>query len=80
MAGHYKVNETLIIDTHGAEIINPVYDLFDFTMQQLQHDIPVLLERDFNIPELSELQTEINNLQKIKQNVLKTNSHATNKQ
>jgi len=78
MAGHYQVNERLIIDTHGAEIIDPVYDLFDFTMQQLQHDIPVLLERDFNIPGLSELQTEINNLKQIKQNALKTNSYATN--
>lgn len=78
MAGHHQVNEKLIIDTHGAEIIHPVYDLFDFTMQQLQHDIPVLLERDFNIPELSELQTEITNLKQIKQNALKTNCYATN--
>lgn len=78
MAGHYQVNEKLIIDTHGSEIINPVYDLFDFTIQQLQHDIPVLLERDFNIPELSELQNEIYHLQQIKQNVLKTNCYATN--
>lgn len=78
MAGHYQVNEKLIIDTHGAEIIDPVYDLFDFTMQQLKHDIPVLLERDFNIPELSELQTEINNLKQIKHNALKKNSYATN--
>lgn len=78
MAGHYQVNEKLIIDTHGAEIIDPVYDLFDFTMQQLQHDIPVLLERDFNIPELSELQTEINSLKQIKHNALKINSYATN--
>jgi len=78
MAGHYQVNENLIIDTHGAEIIHPVYDLFEFTIQQLQHDIPVLLERDFNIPELSELQTEITNLQQIKQNALKTTCYATN--
>lgn len=77
MAGHYQVNERLIIDTHGAEIIDPVYDLFDFTMQQLQHDIPVLLERDFNIPDLIELQTEIDNLQQIKQNTLNINNYAT---
>jgi len=78
MAGHYQVNEKLIIDTHGAEIIHPVYDLFDFTMQQLQLDVPVLLERDFNIPQLSELQTEITNLQNIKKNALKTNCYAIN--
>jgi uncharacterized protein len=78
MAGHFQVNEKLIIDTHGAEIIDPVYDLFEFTMQQLHDDIPVLLERDFNIPELSELQTEIENLKQIKQNSLKTKFYANN--
>lgn len=76
MAGHLKVSEKLIIDTHGAEIIDPVYDLFDFTMQQLQRDVPVLLERDFNIPALSEMQLEINTLRKIKENVLKPISYA----
>ena len=70
MAGHFQVNEKLIIDTHGAEIINPVYDLFDFTIKQLKKDIPVLLERDFNIPALEELQKEINQLKEIKQNAL----------
>jgi len=80
MAGHYKVNPQLIIDTHGAEIIDPVYDLFDFTMQQLQRDVPVLLERDFNIPELSELQNEIENLQRIKKSALKPLNYATDTQ
>jgi uncharacterized protein (UPF0276 family) len=65
MAGHEKVTEDLIIDTHGQPIINPVYDLFEFTVQQLQRSVPVLLERDFNIPELNELQTELNNLETI---------------
>jgi len=77
MAGHYQVNDKLIIDTHGAEIINPVYDLFAYTIKEIQHDIPVLLERDFNIPKLSELQTEICNLRQVKLNSLKTNPYAT---
>ncbi|MCX7728724.1 MAG: DUF692 domain-containing protein, partial [Bacteroidia bacterium] len=51
MAGHLQVDEDLIIDTHGEPIIDPVYELFDFTMQWLQKPVPVLLERDFNIPE-----------------------------
>ncbi|PZU91656.1 MAG: hypothetical protein DI529_00375 [Chryseobacterium sp.] len=71
MAGHLQVSESLIIDTHGSEIIDPVYDLFEFTMKNLKHDIPVLLERDFNIPELSILQDEIDALRKIKKNALK---------
>lgn len=71
MAGHYQVNEQLIIDTHGADVIDPVYDLFRFTIEQMGKDVPVLLERDFNIPELGILQTEINNLRAIKNEILK---------
>jgi hypothetical protein len=68
MAGHEKVSEDLIIDTHGQPIIDPVYDLFDYAIQQLNSPVPVLLERDFNIPELSELQQEMNRLEVICQN------------
>jgi len=70
MAGHEQVSENLIIDTHGEPIIDPVYDLFEFTMNQLKRDVPVLLERDFNIPQLSELQQELNRLKVIKQKSL----------
>ena len=76
MAGHLKVNENLIIDTHGSKIIDPVYELFEFTMRKLKRDIPVLLERDFNIPELSILQAEIDALRKIKKNALKKSKNA----
>ena len=65
MAGHEKVAPDLIIDTHGQPIITPVYELFDFTAQALPHPVPVLLERDFNIPELHELQSEMNVLERI---------------
>jgi len=65
MAGHEKVAEDLIIDTHGEAIIQPVYDLFEHTVQILPRPVPVLLERDFNIPELTELQFEMNRLENI---------------
>jgi len=77
MAGHEKVAEDLIIDTHGEAIIDPVYDLFAYTMQRLGRDVPVLLERDFNIPELEELQVEIDRLQAIKTVNLKKQQYAT---
>jgi uncharacterized protein (UPF0276 family) len=77
MAGHEKVAEDLIIDTHGEAIIDPVYDLFAYTMQALGRDVPVLLERDFNIPELEELQVEIDRLQAIKTVNLKKHQYAT---
>lgn len=76
MAGHQQVAPDLIIDTHGQPIIDPVYDLFEYAMGKIQKDIPVLLERDFNIPEFEELQGEINRLQSIKQKALtKTQAH-----
>lgn len=75
MAGHTQVREDLIIDTHGEAIIEPVYDLFDYSLNKLGREIPVLLERDFNIPELEELQTEIDRLNLIQQNALKKNRH-----
>ncbi len=65
MAGHEQVAPDLIIDTHSEPIIDPVYDLFDFTVRKLPNQVPVLLERDFNIPELHELQTELDRLENI---------------
>ncbi|UAY53156.1 HvfB family MNIO-type RiPP peptide maturase [Ferruginibacter albus] len=76
MAGHEKVSDTLIIDTHGEAIIDPVYDLFEHTMKRLNRDVPVLLERDFNIPELEELQEEIERLKTIKYSVIKNSNYA----
>ena len=64
MAGHNQVAEDLIIDTHGENIIDPVYDLFEWTIARMK-PVPVLLERDFNIPELGELQMEMNQLEQI---------------
>lgn len=76
MAGHEQVAPDLIIDTHGQAIIDPVYDLFEYAMGKIQKDVPVLLERDFNIPEFEELQGEINRLNSIKQKALtKTQAH-----
>ncbi|GIV29848.1 MAG: hypothetical protein KatS3mg028_0914 [Bacteroidia bacterium] len=65
MAGHLQVDDDLIIDTHGEPIIDPVYELFEFTMNWLQKPVPVLLERDFNIPELAEMQSEMEKLKYI---------------
>lgn len=76
MAGHEKISDTLIIDTHGEAIIDPVYDLFEYTMSRLKRDVPVLLERDFNIPEMQELQNEMNRLSIIKKSALQIHDYA----
>ena len=31
MAGHEQISDTVIIDTHGEAIIDPVFDLFEYT-------------------------------------------------
>lgn len=64
IAGHEKVSEDLIIDTHGQDVIPPVYELLDFTFQHI-NPVPVLLERDFNIPEMQDLQNEMDIIRRI---------------
>jgi uncharacterized protein (UPF0276 family) len=66
MAGHEQVSDDLIIDTHGSAIIDPVFDLFEWTTTQLSQTVPVLLERDFNLPEWKELRAELNHLRHLK--------------
>ncbi len=58
MAGHYQEAPDLIIDTHGAEVIEPVWQLLD-TAYALLGVAPTLLERDFNLPPLAELAAEV---------------------
>jgi uncharacterized protein (UPF0276 family) len=64
MAGHQKVEPDLIIDTHGQPIIDPVYELFEWTIQQMD-PVPVLLERDYNFEELEQIQSELLQLKSI---------------
>ena len=58
VAGHYHEAEDLRVDTHGASVIDPVWDLLDKAYARFGA-IPTLLERDFNIPPLDELLREI---------------------
>jgi uncharacterized protein (UPF0276 family) len=58
IAGHYEEAKDLLVDTHGASVKQDVWDLLDFTYQQ-HGAIPTLLERDFNIPSVAELISEI---------------------
>ena len=58
IAGHYNEAEDLIIDTHGADIINNVWDLLDLAYEHFGV-FPTLLERDFNFPPVAELLGEV---------------------
>lgn len=66
IAGHYDEAEDLKVDTHGADVIEPVWDLLEHAY--LTHGVfPTLLERDFNIPPLSELLAEVKKIKQIQQ-------------
>lgn len=62
IAGHYKEADDLRVDTHGAPVIQSVWDLLDkaYTLFGVK---PTLLERDFNIPPLPGLMAEVNTIQ-----------------
>lgn len=57
-AGHFQESADLLVDTHGAPVIEPVWALLD-TTYSLFGTHPTLLERDFNIPPLAELVAEV---------------------
>jgi len=58
IAGHYDEAPDLKVDTHGAAVIAPVWQLLE-QAYALYGPIPTLLERDFNIPPLPELLAEV---------------------
>ena len=58
VAGHYVEAEDLRVDTHGAAVIQPVWDLLAQTYARFGVK-PTLVERDFNIPPLPQLLLEI---------------------
>lgn len=66
VAGHYNEAEDLIVDTHGADVIDPVWELLDKAYQQFGN-LPTLLERDFNIPPLAEMLSEVETISRIQE-------------
>jgi len=61
IAGHYTEAEDLLVDTHGADVIDPVWNLLDKAYAHFGV-VPTLLERDFNIPPLPQLLTEVDRI------------------
>ncbi len=61
--GHY------IIDTHDAPVIQPVWDLYALTLEHFG-PISTMIERDDNIPALSELLKEVEQARQIAKEVL----------
>ncbi|MDT8438095.1 MAG: DUF692 domain-containing protein [Wenzhouxiangellaceae bacterium] len=64
VAGHYNEAEDLIIDTHGADVIDPVWQLLDAAYRKLG-PVPTLLERDFNFPPVEQLLGEVETINRL---------------
>jgi hypothetical protein len=68
IAGHFNEAEDLKVDTHGADIIDPVWGLLQATYKRFGI-LPTLLERDFNIPPLPELLLEVEKISTYQQHL-----------
>ena len=71
IAGHTAVGD-LLIDTHGAPVIDPVIQLFQWVLGRIGRPVAVLLERDNNLPPLGELLAEQGALQRVYDQVAET--------
>lgn len=69
VAGHYEESTSLLVDTHGADVCDPVWNLLDKAYNY--HGLfPTLLERDFNIPSMSEVLSEVDIIKRIQSEFL----------
>lgn len=66
VAGHERQSEHLLVDTHGASVTDPVWQLLQDCYQEFG-PLPTLLERDFDIPPLTELLPEIEQIRRLQQ-------------
>ena len=68
VAGHYHEAEDLRVDTHGAPVEDPVWALLG-EFYQRAGPVATLLERDFNIPPVPELLTEVDKIRQLQTEV-----------
>lgn len=61
IAGHFNEAADLIVDTHAADVIAPVWSLLETAYREFAV-MPTLLERDFNIPPVPELLAEVDQI------------------
>ena len=74
IAGHYNEAEDLLVDTHGSDVIDPVWTLLKKSYEYF-NVFPTLLERDFNIPKFDNLLKEVAKIRKIQSAHIKEGSN-----
>ena len=75
VAGHYDEADDLKVDTHGADVIDPVWALLEAAYGHCGV-LPTLLERDFNFPPIEELLAEVAKIRAIQSAADPTYQHA----
>jgi hypothetical protein len=79
IAGHYVKTEHLRIDTHGADVVDPVWRLLDLAYARFGV-FPTLLERDFDIPPLDVIVKEVDTIAEIQNRHRSPREHAPARQ
>jgi uncharacterized protein len=64
VAGHSRARSGLVIDNHGAPVADPVLALLEWTLIRTG-PVPVLLERDNDVPPLAVLLEELETLRSV---------------
>jgi uncharacterized protein (UPF0276 family) len=64
LAGHACQDDGLLIDTHGEPVCGSVLDLYRHALR-VHGDQPVVLERDFNLPPLTDLLDELDTIRAV---------------
>ena len=70
VAGHEPWDDATLIDTHGASVKAEVFAMMSWVIERTG-PLPVLLERDTNIPPLAELLAEVQELDAAYQGALR---------
>lgn len=79
VAGHYNEADDLKVDTHGSDVIDPVWDLLAKAYECFGV-IPTLLERDFNIPPIPELLKEVEQIRSIQKQASETLTNTSDRE
>ena len=69
VAGHSRSSSGLVIDTHGTKVPDPVLELLEWTVARTG-PVPVLLERDNDIPPLADLMAEVTAIDRVYQRAI----------
>lgn len=74
VAGHFNDNTGILIDTHGAQVIDPVWNLLSVVYEKTGI-VTTCLERDFNFPSLNELLHEVETIRMLQKDQQRKISH-----